>query len=148
MDEMTIVGALATGAIVALRTTAGQAVKDAYSGLKTLMVEVFNIGSVNTLEKAPSNEGFQNAVAQEITLTPEVINDPQVVEMIRALYAAIADDNTDTELQSLGLSADKIVSVRDTKIKGISGFTTGVKVGEIHSGRDSTFENIRGKPKT
>lgn len=147
MEPTTILTALIAGASVALKDTAAQAVKDAYSGLKTLLVNKFSISSVATLEKDLTDENFKGSVEKEIVLTPELLNDPEARELIVRLYAAIEENSTPEELRSVGVDIETIRSQRNTVISGVSGFDTGVKLQSIGSGQDTIIEGVTGKSK-
>lgn len=146
MDPTIILTALVTGATVALKETAADAVKTTYSALKSLIVDRFNISSVGVLEKDPTDEDFKKSVQKELALTPKLMEDREVLELIDGLYAAIAQHSTDQELESIGVDVRTIRSQRDTVIEGIAGFDKGLKAEEITSGQDTKISNITGKP--
>ncbi|MEP3198786.1 MAG: hypothetical protein ABJO57_13000 [Lentilitoribacter sp.] len=147
MEPATILTALIAGATVALKDTAGQIVKDAYSGLKVLITEKFSVGSITMLEKDPHDESFKQSVEKEIRLTPELLKDVEVQQLIANLYTAIEENVPEEELKYVGIDVKTIRSSRDTIIKGISGFQKGIKSELIDSGQDTIIENISGKPK-
>ena len=68
---MQIVTALAAGALAATPAVAGQAVKDAYAGLKDLVVRKLGgkgevEAAVRLLEQKPESEGRKTALAEEL----------------------------------------------------------------------------------
>lgn len=147
MDPSTLVAALVTGATVALKDTAAQAVKDAYTGLRSVLVGRFFVGSVGTLEKDPSDETFQASVEKEIGLTPEVLSDQQVKELIVSLYSALEQNASEEDLRTIGVDIKTIRSQKNTVIKSVSGFDVGVKSTLVESGEDTIVEGVSGKPK-
>jgi hypothetical protein len=70
--------ALVAGATAAASETASQAVKDAYQGLKTILVDVYKFASTSLLEKKPSVASFQKAVETELTSQPAIVSDQAV----------------------------------------------------------------------
>jgi hypothetical protein len=148
MEPASILSALIAGASLALHETASQAVKDAYAGLKALLIDRFAVGSVTMLEKDPRDEDFRQSVEKEIRLTPDLQNAPEVQDLVSRLYAAIEENTPEETLNSVGLSIRKIRSERDTIIRNVSGFEVGVKSDGIESGQDTVIEGIAGKPKT
>lgn len=72
MEPITlIVTALALGAAAGLKSTAEEAIKDAYTGLKTLLIQKFSqkvdIENVLTyFEKRPSSENLQGLLKEEL----------------------------------------------------------------------------------
>lgn len=145
MDEVMVVTALVTGATVALRDTAGQVVKDTYNGLKSLLVESFNLSSIGALEKAPEDETFQQTVAKEIKLTPDILSDPRVVQQVAELFKVLSDGEYETELRTVGFTTNEMVAKRNNVIEGISGFDVGADVGKMHADGDNIVKDIRRK---
>lgn len=148
MEPATILAALITGATIAMKDTAEQAIKDAYSGLRTLITSKFSVGSVTMLEKDPNDEEFRKSVEKEIGLTPELLSDPEVKQLIVKLYNTIEGSVSEAELQSIGVDIRVIRSKRDSIVKGVSGFDQGVRSELVESGQDTVIEGISGKPRT
>lgn len=87
MDPVTlIVGALAAGAVAATKDVTAQAIKDAYSGLKSLIIQKYAkaSGAVDQLEEKPESEGRQ-AVAKEELQEAGVSRDEAIVAQAKAL---------------------------------------------------------------
>lgn len=147
MDPSTLVAALVAGATVALKDTAAQAVKDAYAGLKSVLVGRFSVVSVATLEKDPSDDTFQMSVEKEIGLTPEILSDQQVKELVVSLYSSLEKNASKNDLRKIGVDIETIKSNKDTLIRSVSGFDIGVKSTLIDSGANTIIEGISGKPK-
>ncbi|MFN8464574.1 MAG: hypothetical protein U0X20_03450 [Caldilineaceae bacterium] len=84
-----IVGALIAGAAAATKDVTGQAIKDAYGGLKKLLVGRFGGQSnlenaVSQLEAKPDSKNRQGVVQEEIE-SSTAVNDPEVVRQAQAL---------------------------------------------------------------
>lgn len=90
MDPITIiVTAVAAGAAAASKDVASQVVRDAYAGLKRLVVRRFGdkadvAGAVEGVEGKPESEA-RKAVLQEELAQAEVAQDAEIVEQARAL---------------------------------------------------------------
>ena len=68
MDPITIiVSALAAGAAAGLKPKAEQAVKDAYNGLKALILHKYGKLSVDALEQKPESKAKRSSVAEDLS---------------------------------------------------------------------------------
>lgn len=146
MDPTIITTALATGATLALKDTASQVIKDAYLGLKKVLVDRFNVGSVTALEKDPTDSGFQKSLEKELTISSGLLKDPEVRELVKTLYTAIDENCSPEALKSIGVDVGTIKSNRNTIIRDVKGFDVGVQAKKIESGEDTILEGISGKP--
>jgi hypothetical protein len=87
MDPVTlIVGALAAGAVAATKDVTAQAIKDAYSGLKSLIIQKYGkaSGAVQQLEEKPASEAHQ-AVAKEELQEAGAAQDQALAAQAKAL---------------------------------------------------------------
>jgi len=87
MDPVTlIVTSLALGAAAGLKPAAEQAVKDAYSGLKRLIIDRYQAAQtgVTLIESNPQSEAFQAAASEQLQTT-EVGQDEDVINQAQAL---------------------------------------------------------------
>lgn len=142
MDPLTlIVTALATGAAVALKSVAEQAVKDAYAGLKQLILDQYgDKGDVTTavasVEAKPESEARQALLKEELA-TAGADQDEKLLQLAQALLAqadpegskaghytiigdgnVIGDDNVVTVIkQQAGKGATQIGQARDVKVR-------------------------------
>lgn len=109
MDPVSaIVGALVAGATAAASDTASQTIKDAYQGLKTLLVDTYKLASTALLEKKPSSSAAQEAVREEIQDTSAIAADPApVLEKAKALHDALSQEPPET-LIALGIDIEKL----------------------------------------
>lgn len=116
MDPVTaMVTALALGASAALKETATSAVKDAYAGLKRLVIERYARSSVEALEEKPESKARREAVREDLEAKGAAA-DAEVVasmkELLRALTrhdpeagSVIGVDVRDVEAESLRIEA-------------------------------------------
>ena len=94
MDPLTIiVTALTAGAALAAKDVAGQAIKDGYTGLKTLIVRKFQnkpdvTQAVEQVEHKPESKGRQDTLKEELE-TAGAGNDAEIIEQAQALYDLI-----------------------------------------------------------
>ncbi|MFN8465486.1 MAG: hypothetical protein U0X20_08045 [Caldilineaceae bacterium] len=81
-----IVGALVAGAVAATKDVTAQAIKDAYAGLKSLIIQKYAkaSGAVQQLEEKPESEGRQ-AVAKEELVEAGAGMDEAIVTQAKAL---------------------------------------------------------------
>jgi hypothetical protein len=146
MEPVTLLlTALAVGAQSALQETASAAVKDAYSGLKALIVRKFgNKPSLEGLHQKPDSKAKQ-AAAEEDLVEAGAASDAEVMARARQLLSVVERDDP---------AAGKAMGI---DLKGIT--AEFLKVGTIHSEgtgallRDSHFSGgitlgdvVAGKP--
>jgi len=119
-----IVGALVAGSSAALKDTASQAVKDAYSGLRTLVIHQWNNKAsrnvskleqeakilISNLEDDP--ETFQVPVEKKLS---EFIPEPsaELVDKARVLYELLDKNGFDTGKYNVTVQDGKGVQVGD-----------------------------------
>jgi hypothetical protein len=126
MDPVSlIVAALATGASAALKDTAGQAVKDAYGGLKSL------------LKRKVADEPLAPEVIDKHAAEPEVWEKPLQAELARS--GAADDEEIVRSAQQLLALVDPVGAQAGKYDVTISG-GKGIVVGD-HARVEMTFEN-------
>jgi hypothetical protein len=146
-----IVAALALGAAAAAKDVGGEAVKDAYAGLKALIARRYPQVSVEQLEKAPESKN-RRAVVEEDLQAANGAEDSELAGLAAKLTnlirqqapgtaAAIGVDLKDIEAGSLRLAdiaaAGAGVRVEKAKIAGaidISGVRAGLPPGGSPTG--------------
>lgn len=146
MDFTPLITAIVAGAALATKETTSQAIKDSYGGLKEFLMARFKIGSIAAVEKDPTVESFKAALSAELDLSPEIANDPEVSKLLLSLLSAIDADQDNDHLKSVGIEVGVISSTKNTIIRSIQGFETGLNADRIESGEDTVIEGIVGKP--
>jgi hypothetical protein len=109
-----IVAALALGAAAAAKDVASQAVKDAYAGLKALIIRHYPKVSVEQLEQAPQSHSRRAVVEEDLQATDAAGNTElataaqKLIGLIEQyapdMAAAIGVDLTDVKSANLRLS--------------------------------------------
>jgi hypothetical protein len=145
MDPLSaIIGALIAGATAAASGVASDAVKEAYQGLKTVLVDVYKLVSTPLLEKKPSSPAARQAVEEELKDNPAVADDQAVLEKVKALQDALreaapaqlaawsidikeleAGGNIIAERIAGGIRGEKWKAEKDIKISDVGGGSSG-----------------------
>lgn len=114
-----LVAALAAGAVAGLKPTAEKAVKDAYEGLKGLIVRAFPGADVHSLEKAPLSEARKTVLAEELSENAPATDPAELLQAAKTLLAAIesagsSDAGVRTQLRDLSAKLDiEIIGFRN-----------------------------------
>lgn len=147
MDPITlIVTALAAGAAAGLGDTAAQAVKDAYAGLKSLIVGKVAQAApgVEQLEAAPDSKA-RRAVVEEDLAKASVGQDPEVLRQAKALLDAIQAHDPDAA-RTIGIDLANIkgasLKLADIIASG-AGPVTGVQVKDADIAGDIVITGVR-----
>ena len=132
MEPITlIIGALAAGATAAAKDTAGQVVKDAYAGLKTLIQRRFSEKKAPegemALTKYEEKPAVWEAPLKDALVETETDQAGEILKAAEALKHAL-------EQTSEGRAAVSkyILNIQDSEV-GVIG--DGAQVGKIHFGR-------------
>lgn len=152
MDPISLlVGALAAGAQAALKDTASTAIKDAYNGLKNLIVRKFGSSkpSVEGLEQKPESKAKQASVQEDLQAAGAA-GDDEVLERAHELVQALRRDDPGGAA-ALGVDLERIeaaflqigsvrssgggVRVRDSRFSG------GVSIGNVDAGTGPAAPN-------
>lgn len=96
----TIVTALASGAAVAAKDVATTAIKDAYSGLKRIIVDRYSKAGpfIEAVEANPTSEPEQKVLASQLA---PATGDPELKEAASRLLQALADLQEDPRAQAV-----------------------------------------------
>jgi hypothetical protein len=145
MDPVTsgIVAALVAGATAAASETASQAVKDAYQGLKKVLVDVYKLASASLLEKKPSDESFQKAVETELASQPAIASNQAVLEKTKLVQEALKQEPPE-RLAAWGVDVGLLKAAGDIIAERISGTAGGLRANEIESGASIRLSDIKG----
>lgn len=107
MDTINIiVTALALGAAAGIKPTAEQAVKDAYAGLKSIILEKYHEINLSGLESKPDSDIQQLAIAESLKDVDAYKNE-DVLQKAKAVLAAVEESSPETAFD-LGIDLDDI----------------------------------------
>jgi UDP-N-acetylmuramyl pentapeptide synthase len=144
MDPISaITAALIAGATAAASDTASTAVKDAYQGLKKLLVDGYNFASTALLDKKPKSEVTESAVSAELKETPKVADDKAILEATRALQEALSRA-APAQLAAWGVDIKTIEAGQNFIAERISGTGGGVRGDKITAKGDVRLSDIMG----
>ncbi|MFL5279729.1 MAG: hypothetical protein ACJ8AW_01690 [Rhodopila sp.] len=142
-----IVGALVTGAVSAASEVGGQALKEAYSGLRALIVARFKRdAAVAALEEDPSSDSQRKAF-EEALAKADAARDPQVmneaVTKAREITQILAREPAD-RLQAIGVRIGTLqaMNARFGEIE-VSGAGTGVDIDKAELKGDFIVTNVK-----
>src|SRR2546422_1417927 len=145
MEPVTLLlTALAVGAKAALQDTASAAVKDAYSGLKALIVGKFGKkASLDSLEQKPESKAKQ-AAAEEDLVDVGAATDTEVMAKAQEVVSAVERDDPATGkamgVDFKGITAE-FLKVGNIRSEGTgarlreSHFTGGITLGDVTAGK-------------
>ena len=126
MDPVSIVvSALAAGAAAALKPTAEQAVKDAYSGLKALIQRKYKSVTLEGVEKKPGSEAKQASVAEDLADAGSA-DDEELLAQANMLIKAVKTHAPETAA-AIGVDLEAVEAAY-LKIGKVSASGTGVKI--------------------
>lgn len=107
MEPVTIVvAALAAGATAAIKSTAEQAIKDAYASFKEMIQRKYGITSVEALEHKPDSKPKQLSVQEDLTDTGAG-NDMELLDQAKVLLDVIKTHDQ-TAGASINIGLDEI----------------------------------------
>lgn len=142
MDPITlIVSALAAGASAALKPTAEKAVKDAYEGVKALIVKRYERVSVDVIENDPSDQTRQAILAQDLERVA-ASGDEELLDAAKHLISEV-ETHAPESAADAGIDIDVFTVARNLNIKSLvnsSGSAVRGKNWEV--GGDANIEAI------
>jgi hypothetical protein len=142
----TIIAALVAGSVAAAQDVASEAIKDAYSGLKALVLRCCGAAKdpVEAIEQDPQDEAEQKVLAKRLS-KPEVSLTPEIVTAAQELLDRVDELRTQPAARAL-FDFDRLRVARNLKIADVE------SLGAIFIGRDVevqgdlTIEKIRQSP--
>lgn len=140
---VSLVGALAAGAIAAARETATQAVKDAYAGVRKYITDRYAAVQLSGLEQDPQSKG-QQLVVQEKLERANVEDDPTLPRLAAALVEALRSQAPDVA-KAAGVDLEDIRAGIDVQIRRIAQGTVAKNI-EARAG-SVIIEDIGNQPK-
>ena len=135
-----IVTALALGAAAAAKEIGGQAVKDAYAGLKELIIRRYPKVSVGQLEQAPESKG-RRAVVEEDLQAADAAGDAELVSLAQKL-ASLIQQHAAGAAAAIGVDLRDIEAV-NLRLADIAAAGTGVKVEKSKFSGDIEIRGVR-----
>lgn len=144
-----IVGAIALGAAAGAKPTVEQAVKDAYAGLKQVIIDRYNhhtdlIDAMEFLAKKPQDANRRESFESELK-NVEVIDDTVVIDKAKSVHAAVKKFAPEI-LAAIGMDIEElnaaILEVENVRA-GTSGI--GVRIGKAQIEGTASFKNIGGE---
>jgi hypothetical protein len=138
-----IMAALIAGATAAASDTASKAVKDAYQGLKTLLVDGCKIVSTALLEKMPGDPDYRRALENELKKSAGVATDKAVLEKSQAVHDALRKE-LPAQLASWGVDIRNIEAAGNFIAERISGTGGGLRSESLIAGGDVRLSDISG----
>ncbi len=140
-----LVQALVAGAAAALKPTAGQAVQDAYNGLKTLIAQKYARVSdpIQQLEQKPESAMRQGVVQEELEETGAAA-DEEVLREAERLLEAVKSEAPDVA-RTVGVSMEDIeaASIRLKDIIATGAGSTGVRMNKVRATGDIDIQGVR-----
>jgi hypothetical protein len=142
MDPLTaLVTAIVAGATVATKDAASQAVKDAYAGLRRILVDGYSLLSVKLLEKNPKNPAFEQAVKEELTTT-KAAADSSIANAVKELTAALSREQPHV-LSSSGIDLGNVVAAQNVLIERLAA-SGPISIGDVKAeSGDAIIRDLR-----
>lgn len=144
MDPISaITAAIVAGAVAAASETAEKGVKDAYAGLKTILIDTYKFVSTKLLDANPTDPDTKAAVRDEIARNPEIVNDHAVLEQAMAIQGQLQKE-TPEQIAAWGIDIKEVEAAGDVIVARVSGTGGGMLVGKIKSGGNISLTDITG----
>jgi hypothetical protein len=139
---VTIVSAFAAGAAAAAKDIATSAVRDAYAGLKRLIVDRYERAapSAEDVEEAPVSQARHVVLAEKLDQAG-ASGDEELKAAAQALLAALEGLREEARAAAL-FDFDKLRAARNFQLKNIKTTGTVIKAREANFGGDFTAEGI------
>jgi hypothetical protein len=143
---VTIVSALAAGAAAAAKDVATDAIKDAYAGLKQLIVDRYRKTSeaVDLVTAAPASRARQAVLAEELEET-DAIQDAELKAAAQKLLDAVDELRTKPGIDAL-FNFENLRVARDFQLEDIETAGPVVRAADTDIGRDLKFKGVHQKP--
>ncbi len=135
-----IVTALVLGATSALKSTAEQAVKDAYSGFKSLLLRKYPKVSVTQLEEKPESESRRAVVTEDLKDTPAA-QDAEVLQHAKNVLDAV-EKHAPEAAAAVGVNLENIRAA-SLRISEIQATGAGVLVKSAEVSGDIEIHGVR-----
>jgi hypothetical protein len=110
-----ILTAIVAGGTASAKDTASQAIKDAYAGLRRLLVDVYKLTTVKSLDRDPKSSKARSEVIEEVSKSA-VLSDKRILESLQNLTAALEKESP-ARLADWDINLGNIVSARNVLIE-------------------------------
>lgn len=141
MDPVSLVAiAVATGAAAALKDTAQQVVKDAYAGLRSLIVRRYSDVPVEPLEKRPDSAAKRASLEEDLR-DAGAATDAELVSLAEALITAI-ERNDPESASSIGIDLRHVKAAGFTA-RRVTAEGTAVRAEHSEFSGDMVLEDIK-----
>ena len=143
MDPLSlIIAALVSGATSALKSNAEQALKDAYSGLKSLIKKKWADAEVEVIEKEPTSKSRQELLKESLAVGA-VQGDADVLAAAVELLRSV-EKHDPAAVAAGGLRIDEVHALGNMRIEEILAAPGGTHIGSMRSGADMTLGSLGG----
>ncbi len=145
MDPITIiVTALALGAGAGLKPTAEQAIKDAYTGFKTLVLRKYGDIGLDALEKKPGSQAKKDSIAEDLA-DANADQDTELVQQAQAVIRVVEEHAPETKA-TIKLKVEDVEAAANFKISDLAArgeqADIDVSVSEARAGGNFEISNL------
>ena len=137
--------AIVSGAAAALEPTAGQAVKDAYAGLKSLIKRKWGTVGVESVEQNPKSASRQEVLKEDLEKAGAA-RDAELLAKAQQLVQAVAA-HAPQAAQAAGISLAQLKAAGSVNIRNLLA-EGGISVSEVSAGQDLNIEGLQSKNPT
>jgi hypothetical protein len=144
MDPVTmIVAALSAGAVAGLTSTAEQAIKDAYAGVKQWIQDRYQAVDLAGFEKKPSLPARQDVLKDELA-EAGAAQDEELLRKVQALSEALAKSEEGRRAaQAVGVKLDDLVVEGSVIIADVEAHGTGVHISKSDVGGNLEIKGVK-----
>ena len=139
-----LVTAIVSGAAAALEPTAGQAVKDAYAGLKALIKRKWDGVGVESVERDPRSVSRRDVLKDDLAKT-SAPRDEEVLAKAQELLQAVRL-HAPHAAQAAGISLAEIEAGGTISIKDL--LAVGISISKVKASKDIAIEGLRSENPT
>lgn len=141
MDALTlIIGALTAGLIASAKPVTEQAIKDAYNGLKTIVVDRYR-ANVEALEKRPDSE-IQQAALKELLQETKAEEDIELIEKSKHLLVLVYESSPEILVaQAIDFEEVEAAYIKVRKIL-VEGNAKGIRMNRVNVQEGIEIEDV------
>lgn len=135
-----VVNAIALGAVVGMKDTATRAVKDSYSGLKSIIQRKYRQVPLAQLEEQPKSE-ICKKMSEDALEAADALKDAELLRSAQALLDVLMRDAPEAAA-SIGVDIDQVKAAR-IRIAEVEAAGTGVRVRRSDIQGDIDISEVR-----